>query len=108
MKALGMADVGIELFDEQTFFTVGHNGSTDIAAEQDFGLPVVKMEIARGVQVVSRNGPQRQAVEGNVHSLVGDRDESIGIAAEMRNETCPQPTDVAAHFGVEFKPQGQR
>lgn len=106
VEALRVADMGVEIGDEQPGLG-GQEGSPHITGEEKAGGGIVEVEVARGMEVMGRHRLEDKAAKADVHSLVGDGDQGLVVAPEVGDESRPQPADVALQLGFEIQPQGQ-
>ncbi len=105
MEAFRETQVGGELGlggDGLDDLVVVHQRGPHVAAEQDLGLAVVELEIAFGVEEVSRYRVDVGVAHRDDHARVGDADNAaLGAVgrAEVGQETLPQGGDVEGALG---------
>jgi hypothetical protein len=99
-ETFGITDVGIEIFDKQSILSGGSKAAPTSPENRILACLSYKMEITRGMQVMRRQRLQAQATKENVHARIGNRDKGLFRATKVRNETFPEPTDVARMPGL--------
>ena len=75
-------------------------GSAHITTEEDLGLPVINVEVCRGVEIVRRDQFQPVAADDKLAALIRNADQFGVEGAIVADEALPQAGNVPLKFVV--------